>query len=122
MKNPKCIMDKKVTEYIEKQKEPQKEICNKLRKIILRTLPEIKEGMKMGVPWYEGMYYLVSLKDSVNLGFSVKGLDKEDMENFAGTGEYMRHLKLKDAKKIDEAKIIKLLKLSNKKAECGSCW
>jgi hypothetical protein len=115
-------MDKKATGYIEKQKSPQKEICACLRKIILKTFPEIKEEMKMGVPWYEGKYYIVSLRDSVNMGFSVKGLNKKDASNFNGAGEYMRHLKFKDVKEIDEAKIVKLLKLVKNKAECGSCW
>jgi len=47
-------MNKEVKEYIEKQKSPQKEICKKLRKIILKTFPDTKEEMKLGVPWYEG--------------------------------------------------------------------
>ena len=62
-------MNKEVEEYIEKQKSPQKEICKKLRKIILKTFPDIKEEMKLGVPWYEGKYYIVALKTYVNLGF-----------------------------------------------------
>ena len=49
-------MNKEVEKYIEKQKSPQKEICKKLSKIILNTFPDIKEEMKMGVPWYEGKY------------------------------------------------------------------
>jgi len=60
----------KVDDYIEKQISPQKEICRQLRAIILRTFPGIKEEMKWGVPTYgEGKYYLVSLKEHVNLGF-----------------------------------------------------
>jgi len=116
--------DNKAAEYIKKQKEPQKQICGKLRKIILKTFPEIKEDMRMGVPWYEGMYYLVGLKDSVNMGFSVKGLNKKDKSNFSGTGNYMRHLKFKSLKDVEtnEKNIIKLLKLVKNKAECGSCW
>lgn len=124
MNNLISIMNKKAEEYIKKQKEPQKQICNKLRKIILKTFPGIKEDMRMGVPWYEGMFYIVSLKDSVNLGVSVRGLNKEDKGNFSGTGNYMRHLKFKSLEELDanEAKIIKLLKLVKNKAECGSCW
>jgi len=67
-------MNKEVEEYIEKQKSPQKEICKKLRKIILKTFPDTKEEMKLGVPWYEGKYYIVALKTHVNLGFSLKDL------------------------------------------------
>jgi hypothetical protein len=113
-------MDKRVDEYIEGQKSPQKEICRKLRKIILKTVPQIEEGMKFGVPWY-GKYYIVGLKDSVNLGFSVKGLSKKDKDNFKGTGKLMRHLKFNRLEEIYERKIVKLLKVVDKKAECGSC-
>ncbi len=41
----------KVGDYIAKQKSPQKEICKKLRSLILKTFPKIKEEFKMGVPW-----------------------------------------------------------------------
>lgn len=112
---------KEVDKYIEKQSSPQKEICKKLRKIVLKTLPNIDEKMKMGVAWY-GKYYIVGLKESVNLGFSVKGLKKKDMDNFKGQGKFMRHLKFKELKEVDEKKIIKLLKLVDKKAQCGSCF
>jgi hypothetical protein len=36
-------MDLKVQQYIHKQKSPQREICLKLREIILRTFPDTKE-------------------------------------------------------------------------------
>jgi hypothetical protein len=114
-------MNDEVSKYIEKQKSPEKEICTKLRKIILKTFPKIDEKMKMGVPWY-GKYYLVGLKDSVNLGVSVEGLSKKDKDNFKGMGKFMRHLKFKELKEIDENKIVKLLKLVDKKAKCGSCF
>jgi len=115
------MKSKEVTEYIKKQKSPQKEICNKLRKLIFKTFPKINEKMKLGVPWYS-KYYIVSLKDSVNLGFSVKSLPKKDMDDFTGAGKFMRHLKFKDIKEIDDKKIVRLLKLVDKKADCGSCF
>lgn len=114
-------MDKEVTNYIEKQKSPQKEICKKLRELIFKTLPNIDEKVKLGVAWY-GKYYIVGLKDSVNLGFSVKGLSKADMDNFTGKGTYMRHLKFRELRDVDDKRIIRLLKLVDKKAECGSCY
>jgi len=36
-------MDKQVEGYIEKQNSPQKEILQKVRKIILKTLPSCEE-------------------------------------------------------------------------------
>lgn len=104
-------MDEDVNEYIEKQKSPQREIVQKLRDIILKTYPNIQEKMKLGVPWYEGKYYIVALKDHVNLGFSLKGLSKEEQELFEGSGKTMKHIKIHSVKDIDEEKIVKLLKL-----------
>ena len=104
-------MDRKVEDYIEKQKSPQKEICKELRKIILKTFPKIKEEMKIGVPWYEEKYYIVALKDHVNLGFSLKGLSKKEQELFEGSGKTMKHIKVYSLKEIDDKRIIKLLKV-----------
>ena len=104
-----------VDDYIEKQKLPQKEICQKLRKIIVELFPDIKEEMKFGVPWYEGKYYIVALKDSVDLGFSLKGLLKRETELFEGGGKTMKHIKIRSLNEIDEKKIIKLMKVVKEK-------
>jgi len=108
-------MNEEVENYIEKQKSPQREICQKLRKIILKTFPGIREEMKLGVPWYEGKYYIVALKGHVNLGFSLKGLSKKEQELFEGSGKTMKHIKLYSLKEINEKKIIKLLRIVGKK-------
>jgi len=104
-------MSMEVEKYIENQKSPQKEIVQKLRDIILKTLPEIKEEFKMGVPWYEGKYYVVALRGHVNLGFSVKGLSEQETALFEGKGKMMRHVKFYSLEDVDEARVAKLLKL-----------
>jgi hypothetical protein len=104
-------MMRAVDEYIEKQPSPQKEICRALRDIILKTFLDIKEEMKYGVPMYGEKYYIVGLRDSVNLGFTLKGLSKEEIALFEGTGKTMKHIKVRSIEDIDEARIIKLLKL-----------
>lgn len=104
--------DKKVDEYIEKQKSPQKEICAKLRKIIFKNFPDIEEEMKWGVPAYGGgKYYFVALKDHVNLGFQSKGLSKEEIALFEGSGKTTKHIEISSLKEIDEKRIVKLMKL-----------
>ncbi len=108
-------MSEQVESYIRKQKLPQAKILQKLRKLILKTFPKIYEEFKMGVPWYEGKFYLVGLKDSVNLGFAVQGLTEKQTENFKGQGEYMRHLKFHTLKDIDKKHVVKLLKMVYKK-------
>ncbi|MFX0060004.1 MAG: DUF1801 domain-containing protein [Candidatus Hodarchaeota archaeon] len=104
-------MDEKVDDYIKKQKSPQKEICQILRNIILRTYPNIKEEMKYGVPYYGNKYYIVALKTHVNLGFSIKNLTTEEIKLFEGTGKMTRHLKIKSKDDIDVENIKKMLKL-----------
>lgn len=104
-------MNEKVENYIEKQKSPQKAICNKLREIILKTFPNINEEMKMGVPWYEDKYYIVALKDHVNLGLSLEGLSKEEIKLFQGGGKTMKHISISSIQEIDERKIVELLEL-----------
>ena len=107
--------DNKVQEYIERQKSPQKEIIKRLRNIILRTYPDINEEMKLGVPWYQGKFYLVALKDHVNLGFSLKGLSKEEKKLLEGGGKTMKHIKIHSLKEMDEKKIEKLLRMVGNK-------
>lgn len=112
-------MNKDVDRYIKKQKSPQKEIIQRLRKIILKSFSDIGEEMRLGVPWYEGKYYLVALKDHVNLGFSVNGLNAKEMKLFEGKGKLMRHIKIFALDEINEKKIVKLLKIVKKKAKCS---
>ena len=101
-------------DHIIKQKSPQKEICQKLREIILKTYPEIEEKIWVGVPWYEGRYYIVALKDHVNLGFAIRGLSEKELGLFEGKGKTMRHIKLYSLDDIDETQIVKLLKVAEK--------
>lgn len=103
-----------VIKYIKKQPSPQKQILQKLRKIILTTIPDTKEEMKMGVPWYEGKFYLVSLKDHVNMGFCYNTMLEKYQDELEGKGKYMRHIKFFSTKDINEKKLIKLIKATKK--------
>ena len=107
-------MINQVDKYIKKQTSPQKEILQSLRKLILKTFPKINEEIKMGVPWYEGKFYLVALKDHVNLGFAVGGMLDKNADELEGKGRYMRHLKYFSLKDIDEKKIVRLMKATDK--------
>lgn len=115
-------MDEEVEKYIRKQKMPQKEICKKLRQIILKTLPGTKEEMKWGVPVYAGgKFYIGVLRKQVNMGFAITGLSKEEVKLFEGSGKTMKHIKVPTVESIDEKKLAKLLKLVDKKASCEGC-
>ena len=108
----------KVDDYIEKKKSPQKEICQQLRAIILKTFSSIKERVKWGVPTYgEGKYYFVSLKEHVNLGFSMANLSKEEQRLFEGSGKTMKVITIDSTNQINEQQIVELLKLVWEKQE-----
>jgi len=110
-------MDVKVQEYLEKQKSPQNEICLKLREIILRTFPDIKEEIKSVVPAYAGGLFNIRVQpNQVNLGFSIRGLTKKQLALFEGSGKTMRHIKVHTLDDINEKKIVKLLKMA------GGCF
>lgn len=49
----KINMDKKVSEYIDKQPSPQKEILIKIRKLIKKLLPNAEEKMSYGAPAFK---------------------------------------------------------------------
>jgi hypothetical protein len=112
-------MNKEVHAYIRKQKSPNREICKEVRRIIIKTFPNIDERMWVGVPWYGKRYYIVVLKDHVNVGFAIKDLPKKELNLFEGKGKTMRHIKIYTLEDIDEKKIIKLLKVSQR-AKCCS--
>jgi hypothetical protein len=109
-------LDKKVDAYINKQKSPQKELCQTLRTLIHQTLPDVAEEMKWGVPTFGGgKFYVVALKDHVNLGFSIEGLSPEEARLLGGSGKTMKTLEIHQPQDIDENKIVMLLKLVNSK-------
>jgi hypothetical protein len=109
-------MGNRVEDYINKQDSPQKEICIALREIIFKTFPGVKEEMKWGVPAFAGgNYYVVALNDHVNLGFTLKGLTKEDEKLFDGGGKTMKHIRVDTLENIDEKRIITLLRLVEKR-------
>ena len=105
-----------VDEYYNKQKSPQKEICFKLREIIKTKFPKLKESMRWGVPVFEdGLFYIVSLKDHVNLGFTISNLSKEEEKLFKGGGKTTRKIEIESLEQIDKNKIVDLLDFVIKK-------
>ena len=115
-------MDKQVEEYIEKQKSPQKEILQKVRKIFQKTLPSCEEKMRWGVPTFAaGKFYIAAMKNRVHIGFAITGLNEEEIRLFEGSGKTMRHIKIPTIEDIDEKALVKLIELVDKKATCKPC-
>lgn len=107
-------MNKEVTQYIKRQDSPQKQICKKLRSIILKTYPQIDEEIWVGVPFYDRRYYIAALKDHVNMGFAINGLPQKQIDLFEGKGKTMRHAKFFSLADIDEKRVVKLLRISKR--------
>ena len=112
-------MNMQVNEYLKKQKSPQKEILQKVRRILQKTLPNCEEKMMWGVITFaNGKFYIAAMKTRVHVGFAITGLNKEEIGLFEGTGKTMRHIKIPTLKSIDEKRLIKLIKIVDKKAIC----
>jgi hypothetical protein len=111
-------MSNTVDDYIEKQRSPQKEVCRKLRALVLANFPDTDEQMKWGVPAFaNGLFYIVALKDHVNLGFSIKGLSKDEIALFDGGGKTTKHIQIRDTGDIDEERIVQLMKMVEGKSK-----
>jgi hypothetical protein len=115
-------MNKQVDDYIEKQKSPQKKILQIVRKIFQKTLPGCEEKTAWGVATFAGgKFYIAAMKNCVHVGFVITGLNKEEISLFEGTGKTMRHIKIHSLDEIDEEKLIKLIKMVDKKSICKPC-
>ncbi len=111
-----------IQSYIEKQKSPQKEILQKLRKIFQKKLPNCKEKMRWGVITFaEGKFYIAAMKNRVHVGFSITGLNKDEISLFEGTGKTMRHIKIPTLEDLDEKKLVNLIEMVDKKSVCNQC-
>ena len=112
-------MDVKVEKYIEKQQSPQKEILKKVRNLILKIIPDCDEKAAWGVAVFAGgKFYIAAIKNKVHVGFAINGLSKEEIGQFEGSGKTMRHIKIRSLSEIDEEKLVKLIKMVDKKAVC----
>jgi len=115
-------MEKQIKKKKKKQKSPQKEIIQKVRKIFKKTLPNCEEKMRWGVITFGvGKFYLAAMKNRVHVGFAIPGLNKDEVGLFEGTGKTMRHIKISKLEDIDQEKLAKLIEIVNKKAICESC-
>lgn len=109
-------MNKKVKDYIENQEEFKIVLLKKSRKLILETIPNCKEEFNWGVPVYDdGKFYIAAMKTRVHIGFAITGLNKQEVEQFEGSGKTMRHIKIHSLEEFDQKKLSQLIKLVHKK-------
>jgi uncharacterized protein YdhG (YjbR/CyaY superfamily) len=112
----------KTDAYIVKQKSPQKEILQKVRKIFQETLPNCEEKMAWGVVTFaSGKFYIAAMKNCVHVGFAVTGLSEDEIRMFEGSGKTMRHVKIPNLESIDETRLVKMIGMVDQKAICKPC-
>ncbi len=81
-----------------------------------------EEKMRWGAPTFAGgKFYIVALKNHVNVGFAITGLGENEIKLFEGTGKTMKHIKIHSLEDIDEKKLANLIELVNKKSICNQC-
>ena len=115
-------MDKQVSEYIEKQRSPQKEILQQVRRIFQETLPDCEEKKAWGVVTFGGgKFYMAAMKSRVHVGFAIAGLSKDEISLFEGNGKTMRHVKIPTVESIDKKRLVRLIEMVDEKAGCKSC-
>lgn len=90
-----------VLRYISSRPSPMREICGRLREIILDEIPGIEERLRLGVPYFGGAIYILSLKDHVNLGFPIELLTPDQAGSLKGTGKTVRVVELRSLDDID---------------------
>ena len=109
---------KPVEEYLFNQREPYQSIMLYVRRVILKTLPNVEEKYNYGIPFYhhnkKPMCYLNILKGTnfVDVAF-VQGVFLEDA--FPGLKNYnkrkqVRSLQVKSLEDFDERLFVELLK------------
>ncbi len=115
-------MDRQADAYVEKQKSPQKEILQRVRRIFQETLPNCEERMAWGVVTFaSGKFYIAAMKSCVHVGFAVTGLSEDEKSMFEGSGKTMRHIKIPTLESIDEKRLVKMVEMVDKKAICKPC-
>jgi len=93
-----------VTEYIEKAPGETQKIMETVRKLIHDCVPDLVEEFKWSRPIFKthkDFAYLKAAKSHVTLGFNNYQLLNDKDNRLEGTGEDMRHVKLKSVDDID---------------------
>lgn len=95
---------------------PVRELDQRLRVLVKKTLPDAVETVKWRNPTYlldgKNLAWIVGYKDRVDLGFFVGA--KLNSKLLEGTGKGIRHIKVRGEKYIYEAEFTRLLKRAAK--------
>lgn len=102
--------------YLADRSPPQQKIIRALRSFVKRKAPELQESVKWGNGcWLKGKVpaaYVYAAEDYVQFGFIRGSKLKDPKELLHGAGQYVRHIKVRSVRDIDEAAFWALLKQS----------
>lgn len=97
-------MNTEVTAFIDQAKPEQKQILEKLRKLIHESVEDVEEEFKWSRPVFKSnkdFAYFKTAKAYVTLGFFNFEKLNDQGNRLEGTGKNMRHIKLKSLNDID---------------------
>lgn len=106
-------MNKDVSNYIDTAAAEQVAILKELRRLVLATVPGVTEQYKWSRPVYaleKDFCYIKTAKKHVSFGFFEFGKIKTNKDKIEGTGQNMRHVKIKDVSDIAELEIGEMIK------------
>ena len=103
----------KTVDAIVKLLDPQRrDLAEKLRALVKKTLPDAVETVKWGNVTYllngKNLSWLIVYKDHIDLGFFMGA--KLRSKRLEGTGKGLRHIKVRTLADIDESEFARLLK------------
>ncbi|MBT8456343.1 MAG: DUF1801 domain-containing protein [Alphaproteobacteria bacterium] len=105
---------KTIDDYISDKPGPVATLLSDLRRLVMASLPDAREGMKWGAPVFFNagqvpVIYLYGGRDHANLGF-VQGATLRDPDHLLhGTGASGRHVKLFPGRPMPEAALAALI-------------
>ena len=102
-----------VDRFVAQVEPPLRTIVESLRAMIRAEVPELREQLIMGIPWYsvrEGICYIAPYSKHVNLGFHFGAHIKDPKKLLEGTGKNLRHVKIHNPMEARSADIRALLR------------
>ena len=101
-------------DYLEDQPAKNQTVIRALRKFVKRAAPHLEESVKWGNGcWIKGkapVSYLYSAPDYVQFGFFRGASLKDPLKLLQGSGQYVRHIKVRKPADIDASAFSALLK------------
>lgn len=104
-----------VERYLAQQPADKRALLEKLRALVMKSVPDAKSSIKWGVPFYQrngrNLCALASFKDNVAINFFAPPEVLVDPDKkLEGSGKGSRMLKVRSAADIDSASILRWLK------------